>query len=73
MAGLVVDIGPELRATIELLIGAFLLWRTEKVRRELKPNGGSSLRDAIDAIHNRLDQAGFDKAPVDRDLPPPQA
>jgi len=36
--------------------------RLEDIRKETKPNGGSSLRDAVDRIEKKLDNVSIDFA-----------
>ena len=34
---------------LAILLGMFMYWQIRGVKQETKPNGGSSLRDAVDA------------------------
>jgi len=52
-----IDIGPNLLQAIIAVIGfVTLIARQEKVNRTLKPNGGSSIYDAIKRIEDRMDE-----------------
>jgi len=57
-----VTITPELVAAISAgivsIIGAFMgfsKWIVEKFLKELKPNGGSSLKDQVNRLEKRVD------------------
>lgn len=52
------DIIRELFAGIMLIIGAFMgiiKWLFDRVVKEFKPNGGSSLKDQINRLESRID------------------
>ncbi len=56
----VIDIAlntPELWNALFIGLAALVVaLKTGKLSKELKPNGGASLRDAVDRIEKRLDQ-----------------
>lgn len=68
--GATIDLGPGLVALLTPVAAAIATYVANRhVRREVKPNGGSSMRDAVDRIERRLDAAGLpDPEGV---LPPP--
>jgi hypothetical protein len=44
------DVGPNVVLVVSAIIDAVVLVYVGKTRREMRPNGGSSLRDAVDRI-----------------------
>lgn len=70
-----IDIGPNLATVLVPIAMGIASWlgaklATRNQAKELKPNGGSSLRDSVDALHRRLDEQGAPSGYVDR-FPPP--
>lgn len=74
------DFGPGVISVVVAICGVVTLWiQQRKANKELKPNGGSSMRDAVDRIeqHSKRTDArfariekhiGLEPAP---ELPPP--
>lgn len=78
----VIEVGPELRTVLVGLLALAGSWLGgRRARKELRPNGGSSVRDAIDRIEQRqirtdarLDAAGIPDVSIPATpIPPPAA
>lgn len=55
-----IEIGPNVVAALALICSALTAYLQQKTRRELKPNGGTSLRDAVDRIEHHAEVAAGD-------------
>jgi hypothetical protein len=78
MFGAFIEIGPELRTVGLAVLAALSAYWARQGGKELKNNGGSSVRDAIDRIEarqvntdKRLDAYGIPKLPDLIPVPPP--
>lgn len=58
MIGVTVDIeiGPNIVASVALICSAVTVYLQQKTRKELKPNAGASMRDAVDRIERHTGQ-----------------
>lgn len=58
MIGVTVDVevGPNVVAALALIVSGVTAYLQQKTRKELKPNGGTSMRDAVDRIEHHTEQ-----------------
>jgi hypothetical protein len=55
MLSAIIEIGPNLAESLAVIVGmVIVVVQTLRNGREMRPNGGSSLRDAIDRIEREL-------------------
>lgn len=73
MIAVTIEIGDNLASTLATIVTAVVLIAQQiRTRRELKPNGGASLRDAVDRIdHQVAELAAVVQLRRKPPLPPP--
>lgn len=73
MLSATIEVGPNAvalgLAILAFLNTVFLAWKSSKQAKELKPNGGSSLRDAVDRIEQHTAATSAAVAPTAASTP----